>query len=139
MIYYSAATGGFYDSSENLYIPKDAFPISNERHTELLDGPASGLRIAADINGLPILLDPLPLSLKAEILKERSWRNAQLATTDGLVNRHRDELEGGLLTTLADAQYIELQTYRRELREWPESDEFPKSERRPTVPVWLTI
>lgn len=137
MIFYSATTGGFYDSSENTYIPEDALEISSERHTVLLNGPASGLRIIADDNGLPTLADPLPLPEKALIANERFWRDEQLSATDGMVSRHRDELEGGAMTTLTSAHYIELQSYRHNLREWPKSGTFPLITHRPQSPDWL--
>ncbi|PXB70474.1 phage tail protein, partial [Pseudomonas aeruginosa] len=50
--------------------------------------------------------------------------------------RHRDEIEDGA-TTLTDEQYQTLQTYRRALRDWPESERFPQSEYRPAQPEWL--
>ncbi|MBP0946131.1 phage tail assembly chaperone [Pseudomonas alliivorans] len=137
MIFYSAMTGGFYDSSENMYVPEDALEITNERHAALLEGPASGLRIIADENGRPILADPLPLPENVLIGNERFWRDGQLAATDGLVSRHRDELEGASMTTLTSAHYTELQTYRRELRKWPESRDFPLIDHRPESPDWL--
>ncbi|WP_455808898.1 phage tail protein [Pseudomonas koreensis] len=138
MIFYSATTNGFYDSSENTYIPEEALEISSERHAALLNGPASGLRIIADDNGLPILADPLPLPEKALFANERFWRDEQLAATDRLVSRHRDELEGGAISTLTSTHYIELQSYRHSLREWPESGAFPLMEHRPQSPDWLS-
>lgn len=137
MIFYSATTGGFYDSSENNYIPEDALEITSERHAALLAGPASGLRIIADENGLPVLANPLPLPENVLISNERFWRDGQLAATDGLVSRHRDELEGESVTTLTSAHYIQLQAYRRELRKWPESGDFPLIDYRPEAPDWL--
>ncbi|WP_122208060.1 phage tail assembly chaperone [Pseudomonas viridiflava] len=137
MIFYSATTGGFYDSSENTYVPADALEISSERHAALLDGPTSGRRIIAGENGLPILADPLSLPENVLIGNERFWRDGCLAATDGLVSRHRDELEGELMTTLTSTQYIELQAYRRELRKWPESEYFPSIVHRPQSADWL--
>lgn len=52
--------------------------------------------------------------------------------------RHRDEVEGGLETTLTPTQYTELQAYRRALRNWPEAGEFPLIEHRPPALLWLT-
>ncbi|MGY3257032.1 phage tail assembly chaperone [Pseudomonas chlororaphis] len=68
---------------------------------------------------------------------ERYWRSQQLAQTDAVVTRHRDELEDGSETTLTPAQYSELQAYRRGLRDWPENGEFPLAEHRPMAPPWL--
>ncbi|BBA36630.1 uncharacterized protein sS8_4701 [Methylocaldum marinum] len=63
MIFYSASTNGFYDSSINPNIPSDARQIASERHAELLAGQSAGKRIVADDNGDPIAVDPPPPSL----------------------------------------------------------------------------
>jgi hypothetical protein len=138
MIFYSATTGGFYDPAENSYIPGDVVEITDEHHAALLEGPAAGLRVVADSAGHPVLADPLPLSEEVLIENERSWRAGQLTTTDGMVTRHRDELEESSETTLMTTQYAELQAYRRALRNWPEAGEFPLIEHRPAAPSWLT-
>jgi hypothetical protein len=78
---------------------------------------------------------PSPVELAAV---ERVWRDGVLLATDGLVARHRDELEGGSEATLTPEQYAKLQEYRRDLRNWPEAGEFPLSEHRPAAPPWLT-
>nr|ALI59001.1 hypothetical protein CCBH4851_00298 [Pseudomonas aeruginosa] len=79
---------------------------------------------------------PPPPSVEALAAVERAWRDRQLDDTDALVARHRDEIEDGA-TTLTDEQYQTLQTYRRALRDWPESELFPQSEYRPARPEWL--
>ncbi|WPX21035.1 hypothetical protein RHM58_14930 [Pseudomonas sp. 10S4] len=61
-----------------------------------------------------------------------------MAETDSVVTRHRDELESSGSTTLTAEQYIELQDYRRHLRNWPEGAEFPLVDHRPVAPPWLT-
>ncbi|WP_346274606.1 MULTISPECIES: phage tail assembly chaperone [unclassified Pseudomonas] len=69
---------------------------------------------------------------------ERAWRDSRLSATDSVVARHRDEQEEALGTTLTSEQYVELQTYRRTLRNWPEAGGFPLSEHRPPAPTWLS-
>lgn len=137
MIFYSANTGGFYASTVNVFIPEDAVEITTEQHLALLDGPARGMRIVADSTGFPVLADPLPLSSDVLEANERSWRSEQLTMTDGVVTRHRDEIEEGGGTTLTAEQYVDLQLYRRALRDWPQGDQFPLSEHRPVAPEWL--
>lgn len=78
---------------------------------------------------------PSPVELAAA---ERVWRDGVLLAADGLVARHRDELEEGQETTLTPTQYTELQAYRRALRNWPEAGEFPLIDHRPLPPPWLT-
>ncbi len=69
--------------------------------------------------------------------RERSRRDRALLLTDPLISRHRDELEAERPTSLTGAQYKELQGYRQDLRDWPESAEFPAVESRPEQPAWL--
>jgi hypothetical protein len=54
-IYYSAATGGFYDSRIYSVMPGDAVEISKEKREELLKGQASGKIIIPGANGIPTL------------------------------------------------------------------------------------
>jgi len=68
---------------------------------------------------------------------ERAWRNRELFASDRLVSRHRDQHEEGDVTTLTSEQYVELQTYRRQLRDWPHALDFPDSAERPAPPSWL--
>ncbi|UQS92420.1 phage tail assembly chaperone [Pseudomonas chlororaphis subsp. piscium] len=137
MLFYSPTTSGFYDSEENKFIPGDVVEITDQEHVSFLEGVAKGMRVVASSDGFPVLAEPLPLSHELLCEGERSWRSMQLTATDGVVTRHRDELEEGSETTLTPAQYGELQTYRRTLRDWPENGEFPLAEHRPVAPPWL--
>lgn len=119
-------------------IPEDAVEITSAHHTELLAGLSEGKVITWGDDGYPVLIDPPPLTPEETAAIERVWRDAKLAATDGVVTRHRDELEEGIATTLTVEQYTELQVYRRELRNWPEAGEFPLSEHRPPAPAWLS-
>lgn len=118
-------------------IPIDAVEITKAQRDELLAGESTGLVISSDKYGYPVLVDPpAPDAAVLEAI-ERAWRDAQLASTDPLVSRHRDEVEEGGSTTLAADQYIELQAYRRQLRDWPQGEQFPLAEHRPPAPPWL--
>ena len=137
-LYYSSNPRGFYDDrlhGEN--IPEGAKQITSERHHELLEGQSQGKIIREDAGGYPVLIEPPPLTPGEVAVIERNWRDAKLAATDGDVTRHRDEVEEGLATTLTAEQYRDLQAYRRRLREWPESGEFPLVDHRPIAPPWL--
>lgn len=68
---------------------------------------------------------------------ERAWRDGELNGTDGLVARHRDQVESGGATTLNADEYKQLQSYRISLRDWPEATSFPKATMRPSAPGWL--
>lgn len=139
-ILFSASTRGAYVLGINSTdIPDDAIEIPRGYWISLLQQLAltpKVIGVNAD-NGYPILVDPPSPSPDEAAVIERSWRTAQLAATDGLVARDRDELEDGGGTTLTTEQYAELQTYRRELRDWPQGALFPFSEHRPVAPRWL--
>lgn len=133
----SKSKRGFYDPESSKFIPDDAVVITAETHMALLLGEGQGLVIAWDDDGYPFLTDPPPPSPEEAAATERAWRDAQLAATDGVVTRHRDEREEGGATTLTAEQYIELQVYRRLLRDWPQGAEFPLVDHRPIAPPWL--
>lgn len=137
-IYYSSNPRGFYfDHMHGDNIPEGAKEITSEQHQTLIDGQSQGKIIREDADGYPVLIEPPPLTPEEVAAIERNWRDAKLAATDGDVTRHRDEVEEGLSTTLTAEQYRDLQAYRRRLREWPESGEFPLMDRRPIAPPWL--
>ncbi|WP_413794239.1 MULTISPECIES: phage tail assembly chaperone [unclassified Pseudomonas] len=118
-------------------IDNGGIEISDEDHAALFE-PRQGRKIIGrGPDGFPQLQDPSLPTLAELSLVERAWRNRQLSLTDGMVTRHRDELEDGTETTLSVEQYAELQAYRRILRNWPEAGEFPLKEHRPLAPSWL--
>lgn len=133
----SKTTRGFYDAAIHTSMPGDVVEISAENHAELLAGQSEGKVIAWGDDGFPVLVDPPPPSDEVLVAVERGWRDQRLSVTDGVVTRHRDELEEGVEPTLTAAQYTELQAYRRALRNWPEAGEFPLIEHRPPTPLWL--
>ncbi|MNP21197.1 hypothetical protein D3C76_1138070 [compost metagenome] len=114
-----------------------AVEITPERHAELLNGRSAGLMIVSGEDGYPLLVAPPPPAPEVLAAIERAWRDGQLAATDGVVSRHRDELEGGAATTLTPEQYGALQQYRQALRHCLESGEFPLLDHRPPAPLWL--
>ncbi|MBB1614219.1 phage tail protein [Pseudomonas sp. UMC65] len=133
----SKSTRSFYDPTVHISMPKDVVEIAAERHAELMTGQAAGKVIDWGKDGFPVLIDPPPPSAEDLAAVERAWRDQHLTATDGVVTRHRDELEDGTATTLTAEQYAQLQAYRRALRAWPESGGFPLSEHRPLAPAWL--
>ena len=136
-LFSSQTLKGFFDDPSHDSFPADAIPLSVERHHQLLAGQAEGQVIDFSPVEGPVLIDPPPPSAEALATIKRQWRDECLALTDGVVSRHRDELEDGSPTTLTTDQYADLQAYRRALRNWPESGEFPLSEHRPLSPPWL--
>ncbi len=93
--------------------------------------------ITSDDKGRPIVV-PAPGPTPEQVAySERALRDKMLLLTDPLVARHRDELESERPTTLTAEQYKQLQGYRQDLRDWPESEHFPAVEYRPEQPAWL--
>lgn len=137
MIFFSANELGFYDSAIVEAIPEDGVEVSLEHRRAILDGQTAGMVVAADEFGGPILIDRPPPSAEVLAAAERVWRDRQLASTDPLVSRHRDEIEEGGLTSITPGQYAELQGYRRLLRDWPQGEQFPLIDHRPIAPPWL--
>ncbi|MBC3948245.1 hypothetical protein [Pseudomonas folii] len=140
MIYFSPSTlGAYYLDVHGADMPNDVvkYPLEDWQQLLALKSQAP-LVVAADPEtGFPMLIEPPPLSIEQMADIEREWRNAQLSATDGVVTRHRDEVEEGSPTTLTQDQYVELQAYRRLLRGWPEAADFPWADSRPVVPIWL--
>jgi hypothetical protein len=111
--------------------------ISEEDHAALFEPRQVVKIIGKGADGRPELQDPPQPTVEELAGIERAWRDNQLLLTDGVVTRHRDELEEGVEPTLTAEQYIELQAYRRALRNWPEAGEFPLIDHRPPPPLWL--
>lgn len=125
MKYFCATDGGFYSLEFHGFIPEGSVEVSDEAYQELKAGQERGKWLVPNDQGYPVLIDPPPPSPEFLAEVERGWRDVQLAETDGVVSRHRDEIEEGVATTLSADQYAALQAYRRALRNWPESGEFP--------------
>lgn len=137
-VFYSPGTGFFYDDQVCSFIPADVREFAAGDRDALLAQASHGKRVVNGPDDWPVLMDA-PVPSDEELAQvERYWRSVQLTTTDGVVTRHRDELEDGAKTTLTAEQYAELQAYRRALRNWPEDGEFPLSEHRPLVPAWFS-
>ncbi|MES2231807.1 MAG: phage tail assembly chaperone [Pseudomonadota bacterium] len=125
--------------------PKCSLPPENElveiteaQYLELLTLQSEGKVICSGVDGLPLSADRPPPSAEEVASRERVWRDAQLAATDPLVVRHRDEVEADNGTTLLDEQYKALQVYRLSLRDYPGLVDFPNQDRRPIAPEWLS-
>ncbi|WP_449105571.1 phage tail assembly chaperone [Pseudomonas mohnii] len=113
-------------------------PEFNENDIEVVDitslspVPEVGYHYSAGMFSTPAMASPDELAAL-----ERVWRDGQLAGNQWLTARHRDELDLGDTPTLTAAQFSELLTYRKALRDWPQGDLFPLAERRPVAPLWL--
>ncbi|QXI31405.1 hypothetical protein HU752_007435 [Pseudomonas vanderleydeniana] len=74
---------------------------------------------------------------KGGVEDERLWRDLELFKWIAIRDRHRDQLELGVVTTLTPMRYTDVLAYIQELREWPQSADFPIKEKRPVIPASL--
>lgn len=88
--------------------------------------------------------EPLQAVTENDLLAEidpattaRVWRNLELAASQWLIDRDRDEQAGGTPMSLSTDQYHELLDYRQDLRDWPLNANFPKDFSKPLAPHWL--
>lgn len=68
---------------------------------------------------------------------ERDWRNAMLLKAYEVRDRHRDEVDLSIPTTITSEQFREHLDYIQQLRTWPQSSLFPSVEHRPYPPAWV--
>lgn len=112
--------------------------LTEAQYLELSHASAFGKVIALDEQGYPCLVDLPPPSLEQQREMQRQWRDRLLQSTDTLIIRHRDEAEAGRPTSLQADQYQELQGFRMDLRDWPQTETFPDLKSRPQEPLWLS-
>lgn len=136
---YSQTTGNCYLPGLNTKIPDDAVEISTEVYDAVIGNPELGKVRSHNADGLPILIDPPPLSTDELGAQERAWRDGELAARQWLRDRHRDEQDLGRPTTLSEAQFAELLEYLQALRDWPQTEAFPDSLLRPPPPNWIDL
>ncbi|WP_154845358.1 phage tail assembly chaperone [Pseudomonas fluorescens] len=137
MIFYSASTGGFYDSDLHSVIPDDRVQITKDERATLISGESEGKVIFAGEHGIPSLAERLPATSDDLAKLERKWRDGELASVLWLRERHRDQQEVGGDTSLSPEQFAELLVYLQALRDWPQASEFPDSLYRPVPPSWI--
>ena len=136
-VFWSPSSKYFYDPRVNTMMPDDIVEIDSELRDQLIFGELQGQVIGADQSGRPVLKNPPPLNSEAIAALEREWRDTELMRVSWLRDRHRDQLDAGLPQTLDTAKFSELLMYMQALRDWPQSSDFPTSERRPMVPSWV--
>lgn len=116
MHYYKDAVPNVYAYTYASSVREGLIPISEEEALAIAAGPASEANV---------------------IEQERMWRDNELSSVIWLRDRHRDQLDLGAETTLTPEQFTGLLMYMQELRDWPQSANFPDSQRRPTAPGWI--
>lgn len=84
-----------------------------------------------------LALASLPIPVFDLGFSERKWRDAELSAVIWLRERHQDQRELQVSTTLSDARFKELLIYIQSLRDWPQSSDFPNNGHRPIAPLWI--
>lgn len=136
--FYSQSTGNSYIAGvHGGSMPGDAKPIDEDRYLSVIANPEAGKIRSHDADGLPFLVDPAAPTDEDRADQERHWRDSVLNAVMWLRDRHRDQLEVEVATTLSTEQFAELMVYMQALRDWPQSSDFPDSQYRPTEPPWL--
>lgn len=132
-MYFLAETLGFFEAE----VP-GAVEITDEEYAALFAAPFTTKRIGADQAGRPVLVDLPPPSPEQLGAAERVWRDGELSRLFALRDRHRDEVDLGIATSLAAAQFADLLGYIQQLRDWPQAAAFPDPGARPEPPTWVS-
>lgn len=139
--FFSPSTTAFFRSDihgepgeDSCILEDDAIEVSADLYEQMLAVREHGGRVVPGDGGIPIAAPPIALTGDEIAAKERAWRDAELQASDGVVARHRDQMEVVSPTTLTDIQYAALQQYRAQLRDWPAQKDFPDQSRRPVAP-----
>lgn len=75
---------------------------------------------------------------ESEKSAERVWRDNKISQIEWIKQRHRDQKEQNIVTTITDVQYDSLLLYIQELRDWPASVNFPEESSRPVEPEFIS-
>ena len=81
-MFFSAGTGGFYDSSIHAAMPDDARAIDREHHADLLRLQGEGCIIAPNAQGLPVAIAPPPPTAEQRLAALRERRDKLLQGSD---------------------------------------------------------
>jgi len=69
----------------------------------------------------------------------RAYRDHALIQSEWVVQRHRDQKELGVATSISDAEYMAWLTYRQELRDFPSTVADINNYALPTAPGQLGV
>lgn len=118
-------------------IPKQALEITSEQYVEALAQRSQGQEVY-----LAESMDKLEYRKPVEA-EEQKWtmiraqRDFLLNEMSWLVERHREQLDLGVETTLSEARYKALLKYRQALRDLPASETDPEAIKWPKPPAFV--
>jgi hypothetical protein len=140
--FYSPQERGVFNSAIHPEgsMPDDVIPITAQQRREIVDGIAAGKQVELDAAGqlrvVETVADPA-LAHERRCQQARYWRDGEIERVKWLRERHRDEQDQQLRTTLTAAQFASLLWFIQLLREWPQSPTFPDPAQRPVAPAWI--
>lgn len=127
-IFYSAHTRGFYFKNiHGANIPKDALKIDPLLYKALQEGQKDNNVIVPDGSGMPVLSQQQTTKEEDSAL-EVQWIEEEMI-------RIRDELEKVQdFDPKAKGSVGDWRNYRKAIRSWSESSDFPNKDKRPAPP-----
>jgi len=82
-------------------------------------------------------VEDIDARLESDKASERAWRDNEINSIEWMKQRHRDEVELEINTTLSNSEYQELIAYIQGLRDYPLNPLFPDNTARPIKPSFL--
>ncbi len=82
--FYSASTGGFYTPDIHPTMPTDVVEITEKYYQSILDGQSTGKLITSDLQGKPVLTDPIIIPPTYQELRAAAYPPVALYL-DGIV------------------------------------------------------
>lgn len=117
-------------------VPEGATPVTRRIFSQTLSG-GKGTAYLTEAGKVEFRVIDLLSPEDRAASDERAWRDAEVESVKWLRERHRDEVDLGLDTTLTLDHFKELLSYLQALRDWPQSSDFPTLKYRPVRPDWL--
>ena len=117
-------------------VPKGAMPVTRRTFEQTLAREKGVAYLSAEGKVEFRVIDILNPEERAAS-EERAWRDAEVESVKWLRERHRDEMDLEIASTLTAEQFKELLTYLQALRDWPQSPDFPTQALRPIQPDWI--
>lgn len=117
-LFYSAATGGFYDDTLRADYeaagswPTDLVAVTDEQYDLLMQGQQSGQQIVADEAGQPTLADPPEPTREEVIARADSEKRALMEAAAAAISPLQDAVELEMATAEEQARLTAWKKYR---------------------------
>ena len=119
---------GFFDDTDDGFVPESAVEISQETYLELLNGQAQGKQIIADNTGNPVLIEPQPSAAHVLNLDTLTWEISAekqsalfVQQKESLLNKLADKadlLKNGLLVGYPQTEIESFYRQEKEALAW---------------------